>query len=393
MKKWIWIATPLVALVLGVMALFAYLTPALPTPSGPELVGYDRFAVEKGERWVDVQAFYPAAAKSNQQLEAMPSDLAKQLALSFGAPHAAMIDERVIPAYIQAPIKPGSHPVLMFNHGHGMFATQNSHQVLELVSHGYIVLALNHPGHSLLSKNGDQIATRGAGIANYTPEEASTLLQRQVKGNDDLRAATSRDEWIAVMEGIQKDAFYDIVDQFPEWIANNQMVLDALPDIQSGAIKTALAANMDLSRIAYFGHSFGGAVATHMGMQDSRIKAAYNLDGPVFTWSLTESPTAQFCFAYANASNQENVALDFSWANQQVAKSVAGCETVFDGAAHMNFSDLNEMSFLRWLNLLGPIDGTKMRNNLNASLLSFFDQHLRNGAAMPKLDGTEMIQH
>ena len=87
------------------------------------------------------------------------------------------------------------------------------------------------------------------------------------------------------------------------------------------------------------------------------------------------------------------MALDFSWANQQVAKSVAGCEVVFDGAAHMNFSDLNEMSFLRWLNLLGPIDGTKMRNNLNSSLLSFFDQHLRNGAAMPKLDGTEMIQH
>ena len=290
MKKWIWIATPLVALMLGVAALLAYLTPALPTPSGPYLVGYDRFAVEKGERWVDVQAFYPAADKSNQQLEAMPSDLAEQLALSFGAPHAAMIDEREIPAYIQAPIKLGIHPVLMFNHGHGMFATQNSHQVLELVSHGYIVLALNHPGHSLLSKNGDQFATRGVGIANYTAEEASTLLQRQVKGNDDLRAATSRNEWIAVMEGIQKDAFYDIVDQFPVWIENNQIVLDALPDIQSGAIKSALAANMDLNRVAYFGHSFGGAVATHMGMQDSRIKAAYNMDGPVFTWSLTQKP-------------------------------------------------------------------------------------------------------
>ena len=35
-------------------------------------------------------------------------------------------------------------PILIFSHGHGGLRTQNTNQVEELVSHGYIVIAVDH---------------------------------------------------------------------------------------------------------------------------------------------------------------------------------------------------------------------------------------------------------
>ncbi|MCZ4272681.1 chlorophyllase/cutinase-like alpha/beta fold protein [Maritalea porphyrae] len=393
MKRVWYVVVPLFILVGAVGVLYSQLQPALPKPTGPNIVGYQRFAVEQGERWVDLQIFYPATAKTDQQPQAIPVELAQEFGKAYNAPTIAMQDERALPAYTDAPVANGQHPILVFNHGHGMYATQNSHQIIELASHGYIVIALNHPRHSLLSKNGTQTVLRGPDIADYEDDEIKTLLLRQQRGNNELRAANSLNEWNVAMSAIQQEAFADIVDQFPKWIENNSLVLNALPKLQTGEIENALAGKMDLDKIGYFGHSFGGAVATHMGMNDERIKAAFNLDGPVFTWSLKESPTANFCFAYADSNNQAGIPSDFSWANRQIAIATHGCERTFKGASHMNFSDLNEIKMMKWLGQLGPIDNIAMREHLNASLLQFFNLHLRGTGEIAKLAGTELIQH
>ncbi|MGJ8527622.1 alpha/beta hydrolase family protein [Maritalea sp.] len=393
MKRIWFVAIPVFLIVIAFIAASSVLSPELPSPSGKHQVGYQRLTIAKGERWVDAQVFYPASSPTNMQPVAMPQDLAEQLSKSFGIPTIAMTDERALLAYTDAPVAPGKHPALIFNHGHGMYATQNSHNILELASQGYIIFALNHPGHSLLSKNGQQTVTKNDDVSNYTEEEAKTLLTRQALGNDQLRATTSLDEWKTKMEVIQQEAFADIVDQFPVWIENNKLMLDALPELNNGEQQSQLANAIDLAKVGYFGHSFGGAVATHMGMNDSRVKAAFNLDGPVFRWSLSDNPTASFCFAYGDSNNQAGVRSDFSWANQQVAIATNGCEYVFQGAAHMNFSDLNEITILKWFGQLGPIGAKLMRENLNQSLLQFFNQHLRDQTESLKLSGTQMKQH
>lgn len=389
------------ALFLGLPILFAgaavvlylKLLPDLPMISGTNLVGYYRIAIGDDQRWVDAQIFYPAAEETENQPEAMPADLAAAFGKAYGAPEFAMRDDRLLPVYEDAQAAGDKLPVIIFNHGHGMFATQNTHQVIDLASNGYVVIALNHPGHSLLAKRGDQTITRAANIAAYTPEETARLLQRQADGNEELRATTNLNNWVFAMDALQQDAFADIVDQFPEWVENNQLVLDALKDIDNGNIKTPLMGKLDIEKIGYLGHSFGGAVATHMGMNDRRVKAAYNMDGPVFTWSLNPHPRAQFCFAYNDSNNQAGVKSSAAWINQQVAKAVAGCERTFLGAAHMNFSDLNEIFFLSWLGQLGPINHIQMRDSLNASLVQFFDQHLLGKGESTELEGTEFVQH
>lgn len=215
-------------------------------------------------------------------------------------------------------------------------------------------------------------------------------MERQKRGNDELRATTSLEDWKTAMSTIQNEAFADIVDQFPVWTSNNTIVLDAL---ENGEIATSITDSLDLNRIGYFGHSFGGAVSTHMGMNDGRVKAAFNLDGPVFTWSVQDDPSAAFCFAYGDTNSQGGVETDFSWINQQIAKATNGCERTFLGASHMNFSDLNEISVMKWLGQLGPIDNRQMRNNLNGSLLEFFNRHLRGTGEISELAGTKLIQH
>jgi len=393
MKRTLLIATPLIIIAVSALLFSNFLSPALPEPTGPHAIGYQRLVIENSKSWVDVQAFYPAKEALGSQPQAMPADLAEQMSKSLGVPAAAMFDERALPAYTDAPVINEKLPVLIFNHGHGMFATQNSHNILELASHGYVVLTLSHPGHSLISKNGDLTVLKEAHIASYEEDEIQILLERQRLGNQQLRTSANLVEWKKTMTSIQDEAFADIVDQFSVWIANNQLVLDALPQLASGEIHSALKHALDLDKIGYFGHSFGGAVATHMNMNEAPVKASFNLDGPVFTWSLVDNPQGQFCFAYGDTNNQAGVKTDYSWVNQQIAITTGGCEQTFEGAAHMNFSDLNEITILKWFGQLGPVDGATMRKNLNQSLVSFFNQHLLQKGESTNLVGTQLIQH
>ncbi|MCF4098838.1 alpha/beta hydrolase family protein [Maritalea mediterranea] len=393
MKRFWFIAPPLILLVGGVVLILNMLQPALPNPSGPNLVGYQRTNLEQGDRWVDIQIFYPATEKTDQQPAAMPPVLAAQMAKSFGAPEAAMQDDRPLPVYIGAEAVAGPHPVIIFNHGHGMYAGQNSHQVIELASHGYVVMAISHPGHSLVAFKGVEPTLKSEDVANYPPEVAKALLTRQAEGYDQLREAATMDEWTTAMAALETEAFGQISGQFQDWIDNNTLLLDQLPALQAGTVTTAIAGTLDLDKIGYFGHSFGGAVATHMNMQDDRVSASYSLDGPAFTWSIADAPNGAFCFAYGNANNQAGIKSDMSWVNQQIAKATNGCELVFDGAAHMNFSDLNEISFLKFFGMLGPVDHHVMRNSLNQSLVEFFNSTLRNQGEMTEVEGTTLVQH
>lgn len=59
----------------------------------------------------------------------------------------------------------------------------------------------------------------------------------------------------------------------------------------------------------------------------------------------------------------------------------------------MNFSDLNEISMMKWFGQLGPIDKYQMRDNLNGSLLEFFNLHLRGTGEISERAGTKLIQH
>lgn len=385
MKAILYLST-LVALLSGCVG-----TPPIAQPSSEQTVGYQRTVVANHERWVDLQVYYPASHTTAEQLTATPEELAKVLADAYGMPAFLMKDERPLPVYIDAPVSEGRYPVLIFNHGHSSYARQNQENHIELASQGYVVIALNHPGFSLLSRNGDTLVYKNEDVGDYSKAEIEALLAQQAKDWQRLRATQTLSEWQTVMNEVEQSSFADVMDEFDQWVLNNQLVLNAL--LADKVFEASFATSLDLDKLGYFGHSFGGAVATHMNMQQPQVKASFNLDGPVFVQSVDQMAPGNYCFAYGDIGQSKDTDSNFAWINQPVAKAVGGCEMLFKDAGHMNFTDLNQLPILKRFGVLGPVDNTLMRQNLNIVLPAFFNQHLRQQGQISKLEGTELIQY
>ncbi|WP_049894740.1 alpha/beta hydrolase [Paenibacillus antibioticophila] len=67
------------------------------------------------------------------------------------------------------------------------------------------------------------------------------------------------------------------------WVEDTRFVLDSL-EAASSPVPAWLAEKIDMNRAGVFGHSFGGATAARMLIEDSRIKAALNME-----WHIVRS--------------------------------------------------------------------------------------------------------
>ena len=144
-----------------------------------------------------------------------------------------------------SPVSNKKFPILIFSHGHGGLRTQNTNQVEELVSHGYIVIAVDHTydagfvefpdgniAYSLTSKpEGD--------LLNETPETFYTRFGYRV---DDI------------------DFVINKIDSFDDYDLN-------------------ISAIMDKNNIGIFGHSFGCLTSVYATYFNDRIKSCFGLDG------------------------------------------------------------------------------------------------------------------
>lgn len=125
----------------------------------------------------------------------------------------------------------GPFPVILFEHGFGVTAGSYQHMILELVSHGYVVLSPSHPyiANTVIFDDGEEAFLKA--------------------GRDALMFET---------------AFLD-----------TQFVLNKIDEIAS------MAPSMDLTKIGMMGHSLGGATTIRTTRINSHIKAGIGLDAPV----------------------------------------------------------------------------------------------------------------
>lgn len=142
-------------------------------------------------------------------------------------------------------------------------------------------------------------------------------------------------------------------------------------------------ARWTFSRVAYLGHSLGGAASFEACRQDTQCAAAIDLDGTLWTevrHTGLEAPSlvvrkgpAEPCDAFCVAANEDFVKVDAIGDSTQV--SVAGSQ-------HMNFSDFG----LMWrpvghLISLGAINADRMTQITRALVLSFLEEHVREAPA------------
>ncbi|AJS58588.1 alpha/beta hydrolase family protein [Paenibacillus sp. IHBB 10380] len=134
-----------------------------------------------------------------------------------------------------------TYSVLIFSHGFSGHKNQNTFQIQQLVSHGYIVVGIDHTYNSMVSVFPD------GRVANLISDDSDSVAQ---------------------------------LNQTNEiWVEDAKFVLDQVEKLAKADPDHRFTGRMDMQNIGMFGHSFGGAATTQMVMADSRIKAAINMDG------------------------------------------------------------------------------------------------------------------
>ncbi len=148
---------------------------------------------------------------------------------------------------------PKQFPVVLLSHGLGGTGLEYTSLIEELVSHGYVVAAIEHTytARAVAFPDGKVVSARQDPVPDgLSPEQR---WQRMI-------ASTA----VLFSRGADDDVF----------------VLNRLVDLdKSGAQGFPLRRRLDLNRVAAMGHSAGGAFAVRACQLDARFKACVSLDG------------------------------------------------------------------------------------------------------------------
>jgi dienelactone hydrolase len=125
-------------------------------------------------------------------------------------------------------------------------------QCEDLASHGYIVAAIDHTYASAATAFPDRIVSSKEATANFNTAEPAEIIT-QIMADD------------------------------------CKFVIDSLSKMNEGINNSIFKGKLNVDEIGVIGHSVGGAVAYNLAINDSRVKAAIDLDGIVFVTPKEDS--------------------------------------------------------------------------------------------------------
>ncbi|MED4122941.1 hypothetical protein P4641_03010 [Halalkalibacterium halodurans] len=351
------------------MAVPLYLLPivTLPEPTGPYEIGVtnfhwvdpDREEVEgvNGNRELMVRIWYPAeltegGLKAPYAFDPSYTELvSKELPYYYKALLYSVIQTETH-SFANVPVADhgAPYPVLILSPGYGNSNFMYTSQAETLASHGYIVCSIEH--------------TYYTGLPTLFPD--GRIVYEQI----DLEDGRDLDEEITV------------------WVDDVQFVLDQLQKWNESDPQNLLNGRLDMDRVGMLGHSFGGATTAQVMHQDPRIRAGVNMDGFLFGSLIEEGLDYPFMYMSGveevsmegpDGKKVEEAELPEEFrefiADDKRRKEGAlknnGLYVVIENAEHESFSD--------WM-LYSPLlldRDLPMLDQINKTLLDFFDEHLK----------------
>lgn len=188
-----------------------------------------------------------------------------------------------------------------------LYRCQNTFEVEELASQGYIVLGIDH-----------------------TFDAAATVFP---------------DGRTAYVQSVNLTDFDERDCHIKLWKEDVTFVLDQLEKLNQNDETGFFTGKIDTSRIGMFGYSYGGATAAQILAEDSRVKAAIDMDGTLYGGVLPESGLAG-----------------------------GGMSIVIPHTDHTSFTDFHLFSPLLWSPGENPKEVHRMINEFS---LAFFDQYVK----------------
>jgi predicted dienelactone hydrolase len=249
-----------------VTLLLSYALPVfkLPKPTGSYDVGINYFHLvdeNRNDPFLDkstkkrelmVKVYYPAKNDNSKLFDRYfhnSPELLKAFAAGYHMPdflfsHLKLVNTNSKEG-LQVSDKEKSYPVVLFSHGAGTTMEVQTSQCEDLASQGYIVAAIDHTNVSWATLFPDRVVTAQEATTDFNTADPAEIIT-QIMADD------------------------------------SKFVIDSLTKINQGKIDSNFKEKLNLDKIGAIGHSVGGAVAYNLAINDSRVKAAINLDGVVF---------------------------------------------------------------------------------------------------------------
>lgn len=396
------IAMGLSFVLIGVTAFLAYALPvfAIPKPTGNYDVGVQYVHLidnKRTEPFLDkttkkrelmVKIYYPAQKDDSKPYAAYFGDsreLLRGLAAFYHMPVFVFDHLHLVKMHSKKDLLPSdkqqSYPVVLFSHGAGTTMEVQASQSEDLASHGYVVVSIDHTYVSAATLFSDRIVSSMEATTDFnTPEPAEPITQIMV---DD-----------------------------------SGFVLDKLLEMNTGQMDSIVKGKLNLGKIGAIGHSVGGAVAYNLAINDSRVKAAIDLDGTVFVKPKADSHSMAPFLMLANdryhvqALQSGNSLMrkpeDFSAEDQKMLFSADGSKAAYneaydraqqnikglaevlkssgnlftiEGSDHMKFADIGLFigsgKLRELIGIGGKTEPQRCLEITKAVTAAFFDQHLK----------------
>ena len=291
---------------------------------------------------------------------------------------------REVPVYFFYPecideLDQASLPLVMFSHGAFGYYESNASTYLELASNGYVVVSIEHPYHSLFTKD-----TNGKTIM-VDPEFFNNALESSTKSEAEVYEITS--EWMVIREADMNFALDTITHSAntgsigSEWFLSDSSEDDILK----------ILSKTDTKKIGLMGHSLGGATAVTVGRRDD-VSAVIDFDGTmlgeetgfengeiIVNTEAYDTPILCFDSALHHADRILAEETGYNYSNNVIMNNAKeGYSVYFEDTAHMNFTDLPLFSPFLAGNLgMGDRDPEECIDKINSITLRFFDSYLK----------------
>ena len=319
---------------------------AFPEPTGSLAVGRVQFDwTDKsrpdsenlgGYREIVVWVWYPASPKTGAETaEQLPGKWGEVLWAEFKKRQPGETSGRVFSpihthSYPAVRVGSGHHryPVLLFEPGNGINPLLYSNLIEDVVSHGYIVAGI--------------VPTYYSGVSVFSDGRVAASL---------LATAQPRD-------------------YFPVWVADMRFTLDQLEKLNQDG-RGDFRHRLDLQRVGAFGHSLGGAASLQAAKDDSRIKAAIDIDGGLQGDVANIGLSKPFLVFRTDSPGEMNLDVLLRRGNSGYLLTLAG-------ATHMFSSDLLLMPLVRnsMKDQMGHIDPVRALAITKAYIAAFFGEYI-----------------
>lgn len=324
--------------------------PEPPHPGGPHAVGTTTLELPSASTALVAQIWYPARASGGKSRSRWLPDPA----LAPDPPFHRIAHAFTNSVQDAEPLEGKEKlPVIFYEHSWTGYRAENVAQAEALASHGFVIVAIDHPGQA------EQV--------RYTDGK---IIHTRLPAQLDLSTA----EAVSDFEKLAEECLRTRIDEIGR-------VRNALGD----GVVSKLAGQLALEKVGIFGFSFGGTCALRVCSQDSSFVAGANEDGFFLGEGKPRGPFLFFdqempAWLLQPPAADEGAAESLTRKSEQRIRAALGRpdreRVILDGTRHESFCDRIFTCRIPRLARTGNRPALEIHQLVTSRLTDFFLSHL-----------------